>query len=199
VVWHLKKLANSGHPVALIAQIALAHGIFIRDQGDLLKPYLANEDFEFLQKFLTTTDSSVLTCDRILRWFGFSAKTVFQKSYRVGIRLRQTHAFPSFKRCLEFLDASRDPLAWIAKVGLCHGLFSETYRAHRCTEDYELFADLLGEYHLWGIVKAKLRYFGFALLRLIVSSYTFGRLRSCIAKTFGKSKLWHRPRMPSSN
>jgi hypothetical protein len=199
VVWHLKKLANSGHPVALIAQVALAHGIFIRGQGDLLKPYVPNEEFEFLQKFLTTDNSSDLTCDRILPWFGFSAKTVFQKSYRLGIRLRQAHAFPSFKRCLESLDASRDPLAWIAKIGLCHGLFSETYGADVCEEDYELFEDLLGEYHSCGIVKAKLRYFGFALLRRINSSYTFGRLRSRIDKTFGKHKLWDRPRMPSSN
>ena len=55
--WHIKRLIRSAHPMALIAEIALAHGIFIRKEQDLLQPYGRNEDFEFLESFFETTGS----------------------------------------------------------------------------------------------------------------------------------------------
>ena len=47
--WHFKILEKSDHPVAFIAQIALAHGLFIREDTDLLKPYEKNPEFDFLE------------------------------------------------------------------------------------------------------------------------------------------------------
>jgi hypothetical protein len=188
--WHLRKLAGSDHPAALIAQIALAHGIFIREQGDLLKPYVPNQEFDFLEKFLTSTNSPDLTFDLILPPLRFSTEKSFREGYRLGIRLRQAEAFPIFKRCLGFLDGSRDPLAWIAKVGLCHGLFAETYRSEACTEDYDLLQDLLSDYHLRWLSRAKLKYFSLPLRRRINSSPRLCRIRSQIETRFPKRKLW---------
>jgi hypothetical protein len=159
LIWHLKRLAHSTHPAALVAQIALAHGIFIRDETDLLRPYLPNEEFAFLQKFFVTTNAADLIYPRVLPRFGFSAKKTFQQSYQLGIRFRQAQAFPAFKQCLEYLTDNRDPLAWVFKIGLCHGLFSETYRKDNCSNDYTLFKDLLAEHHRPSVLKSKLRQF----------------------------------------
>lgn len=41
------------------------------------------------------------------------------------------------------LGQSQDNLAWLAKVGSCHGLFSKVYREEKVNNDYELVKEHL--------------------------------------------------------
>jgi hypothetical protein len=159
LVWHFKQLRKSGHPAAFVAQIALAHGIFIRDETDLLKPYERNQDFESLEEFLAQTAPHSSSRISNLPAFTCSPQKTFQRNYHLGIELRQANAFPAFTRCMRRLGASQDPLAWVAKVALCHGLFAQTYDEKICESEYGLLRELLVEHRPLAILKGKVRFF----------------------------------------
>jgi len=155
LLWHFKQLRKSGHPAAFVAQIALAHGIFIREETDLLKRYERDKDFESLEAFLAQT--ALYRATRIANLPAFSPKSTFHRNYRLGVELRQANALPAFRDCMRRLDASRDPLAWVAKVGLCHGLFAETYDATTCESEYDLLRELLPQQGPLALLKGKVR------------------------------------------
>ena len=54
LIWRFQKLANKVDIIRLIAQIAFAHGIFLEEEKDLLKPHSKNKDFNFIMNFLKT-------------------------------------------------------------------------------------------------------------------------------------------------
>jgi hypothetical protein len=168
LLWHFKLLEKSRHPSAFVAQIGLAHGLFIREDTDLLKPYEENPDFEFLERFLTGTGARKLGRFRVLPTFTFSTKKAFRDKYRLGISLRRAGAFPAFKRCMDLLDRSQDPLARIAKIGLCHGIFFEAYDEPTWKAEHQVLRELLAEYRLLGILRGKAACFIYAAGDLIV-------------------------------
>jgi hypothetical protein len=157
--WHIKMLSRSTHPMALIAEIALAHGIFIREEHDLLQPYSRNEDFEFLESFFQSTGSYDVSRISVVPLLNSRPEKTFEKNYRLGISLRQANAFPAFTRCMEWLKASHDPLAWLAKIGLCHGLFADAYHRQTCAAEYALLRELLPSDAAYPVLKARLRMF----------------------------------------
>lgn len=166
LLWQLKKLEKSDHPVAFIAQIALANGIFIREETDLLKPYGKNQEFDFLENFLTTSSPYDLSRLAVLPSLTFSSEKAFKKNYQMGIKLGQANAFPAFKRSMELLSRSHSPLAWVGKVALCHGLFAQAYLEKTCAGEYELLKGLLAAYTPLFILKAK-------LLGVVSAAYDF--------------------------
>jgi hypothetical protein len=165
--WHLAKLKNSNCSVSLIAQIAISHGIFMEEENDLLNPYSKNEDFDFLERFLTKTGTYNINRLEILPFFIFNPKKAFKKYYKLGINLKRVDAFPAFKYCMGILNKSRDDFSWIAKVGLCHGLFLEDYSEEKFEKEYHKLNEFLSGYNLHFILKKKLKCF------LISISYFF--------------------------
>ena len=141
--WHIGELQNSNHSVSLIALIALSHGIFLENRSDMLKPYAKNKDFVFLKRFLITKGDYSINKLATFSFFIFNHKRVFKKYYKLGIALRKTNSFPSFKHCMDILKESHDVSAWIAKVGLCQGLFIEDYSRKKFKEDYDLLKELI--------------------------------------------------------
>jgi ubiquinone/menaquinone biosynthesis C-methylase UbiE len=194
LLWHFQKLHHSTHKVSLVAQIALSHGIFIREEIDLLTRYSENKEFNFLESFLETARPYRLNWFRIVPFLRFNPEKAFQETYRLGVRLRHAQASPSFQRCLKLFNNSRDPLAWIAKVGLCHGLFSEAYREHSCAEDYKILKDFIGDSNLVVILKNKLRGIALVLHDFIVSCSTADLARRLIKRSWAidKSKPMNR-------
>ena len=88
-----------------------------------------------------------------------SPEKTFEKNYRLGISLRQANAFPAFTRCMEWLSKSHDPLAWLAKIGLCHGLFADAYDKQTCAAEYALLRELLPSDAAHSVLKARLGMF----------------------------------------
>lgn len=157
IPWHIKMLAKSPHPMALIAEIALAHGIFIRAEHDLLTLCGRSEEFEFLESFFRTTGDYKISRRSVVPLLSSSPKKTFHKSYRLGVGLRSENAFPAFTQCMEWLSRSGDPLAWLAKVGLCHGLFAKVYDQQTCAAEYALLRELLPPAADWSVPAARLR------------------------------------------
>ena len=144
-LWYMGRLQNSGHKMALIAQISMAHGIFNEEGRDLLRPYSSNDDLDFLENFLTTTDHYSIGESELLPVYTLNPKQAFNKFYKLGIHLRRANSFSAFRHCMNILNESRDVFAWIAKVGLGHGLFSEDYDEEIFEREYGKLNDLLSE------------------------------------------------------
>jgi hypothetical protein len=140
-----QQLQNSNHPVSLVAQIALAHGIFSEDEIDLLMPslYTSNEDFSFLEKSLRSENSYDIDKSNISLHLTSRPKEIFRNFYNLGIDLRKNNSPVALKYCMEVLDIDRTYFAWIAKVGLCHGIFSEAYSEEKVKREYAILRELL--------------------------------------------------------
>ena len=70
-------------------------------------------------------------------------KTIFKNFYKLGINLKINTSFPVFKYYLDILSKNQDNLHFLAKVGLCHGIFSEAYSEERMDKEYNKLGELL--------------------------------------------------------
>jgi hypothetical protein len=141
----LRNVQNSGQSVALVAQIAMSHGIFSEDEIDLLMPslYRSNEDFSFLERFLRSENTHDVEEPKILSLLASKPQTIYRNSYKLGTDLRRTNSSAALKYCIDILSKSKNNFAWIAKVGLCHGIFSEAYGEERARKEYDMVKELL--------------------------------------------------------
>ncbi|MGH7908454.1 MAG: hypothetical protein ACRENW_01235, partial [Thermodesulfobacteriota bacterium] len=62
-------------------------------------------------------------------------------------------ASSAFKYYLDLLNKSHDYFALVAKVGLCHGLFSEDYSKEVFENDYAKLKEVLPQYSLINLLK----------------------------------------------
>lgn len=151
----LTKLKDSSHEVALIAQIAMCYGIFMKEETDMLKPFTESEDFNFLERFLKSPGSYEINKFKPLDLLFHTPKTVFKEYYKLGIDLRKANASPAFKYILDLLNKSHDDFAWIAKVGLCHGLFSEDYSKEVFEKDYIILKEFVPQYNWLSLLRKR--------------------------------------------
>jgi len=168
LLWHLAELKNSNHSVSLIAQVAMAHGVFLEGDEDLLTPFSENEDFTFLEKFLPSTGNYKVSKLNILPFFLFSPNKAFRKYHELGMALRKSNSFTGFKSCMDILHASHDAFAWIAEVGLCHGLFSTNYGEQKFEKENAMLHELLSEYDLAFVLKNKIK----CVLQMLYASFS---------------------------
>ena len=136
-------LQSSRHPLATTATVAAAHGIFLKDEHDLLQPYPRDAESELLQKFLSGT-GTVLGADahpEDLTQGDF--RVGFKRAYALAIRLRRARAGAAFQSWLEHVRSQRGVAPWLATVGLCHGLFAEQYSEAAADADFTTLLELL--------------------------------------------------------
>ena len=156
LVWRFKWLQRRGHDLSLICQIALAHGIFLKDEKDLLEPFSADKDYNILKDFAGSKGEYTLRKPDLSLFFIFKPETVFRKFYNLGISLRKHGSFASFEYCMDELSKSYDPFAWMAKVGLFQGLFSGHFDEERVKEEYGMLKEMLSKYNIFYIMAKKI-------------------------------------------
>ncbi|MGH7792611.1 MAG: hypothetical protein ACREOB_09900 [Thermodesulfobacteriota bacterium] len=123
----------------------MSHGIFSQDEIDLLMPslYMNNEDFSFLERFLMSQNSHDIEEPNILSLLTSKPEKIYGNSYELGTDLRRNNSSSALKYCIDILSRSQDNFAWIAKVGLCHGIFSETHKEEKVQKEFEMLKELL--------------------------------------------------------
>jgi hypothetical protein len=156
LVWRFKCLQRRGHELSLICQIALAHGIFLKDEKDLLKPFAPDRDYNILKELAERTDEHAIRKPGIPLFFIFNPETAFRKFYMLGIDLRRRNSFASLEYCMDALSKSYDLFAWMAKVGLCQGFFSGHFDEERLREEYGMLKTMLSKYNILYIMVKKL-------------------------------------------
>ena len=128
------RLQKSNTQVALIAQIALAHGIFSQDLGDGLKPYLPNEEWESLERFFQSETSFTFSLLTIGVFFFLGVFRPFKAFYRLGSRLRKANAFGTFLQIINVLGKLHLWISWTPLVALAHGALSSHPNAPHCKQ-----------------------------------------------------------------
>jgi len=140
---HFRKLHKSTHSAALLAEVAMAHGIFLGSENDLLRPYGKQEEVEFLQVFLAGEGGGEADEFDLAGIVQFNPDVQFRDFYRLGIRLRAGNSPQGFKGCIDKLKQAPEKMAWVAIVALCHGLLSEKYEEGKFRDDYAMFRNFL--------------------------------------------------------
>lgn len=136
-------LQSSRHPLATTATVAAAHGIFLKDERDLLQPYPRDGEAEFLQEFLAGSGMASGADAHPEDLAQGDVRTGFKRAYALGTRLRQAHAGAAFQAWLDRLRSQHGVAPWVASVGLCHGLFTEQYTDAAADEDFATLVALL--------------------------------------------------------
>lgn len=126
VRWHFDRLESSEHPSAPFAQIALAHGLLLGTGPDLLGPLEETDDFARIDAFLRAGHAADAPHEAAPSREG-PLDDVFRRYRRLGVRLSTSGAAAEFRHLFGlFPPTRRDDAAWVAKVGLCHGVLAAT-------------------------------------------------------------------------
>jgi hypothetical protein len=143
--WRLRQLQINSHNLSTIAQIGMSHGLFSKEVSDFPKNSLLlnNSDYEFLEEFSTTKGRSEIAEYHIASLLSLKPRQVFKRFYKLGIDLRNNSSFPAVKECLNMIGKGEESFAWLAKVGLCHGIFSEVYLEEREEKQCEILKELI--------------------------------------------------------
>lgn len=138
----LRLLQKSEAEVAIIAQVALAHGIFSVESGDGLKPFVGNDEWHRFKIFLHGESASGLLFFTTSFYLLLAIRYPFKAFYRLGIALRQADAFGTFRKIMRVLGAFPFGISWMPIVALCHGAVS----LQDSVQDYEEAANAFKEF-----------------------------------------------------
>jgi len=140
-----RRLRVSHHHAATIALIAVAHGLFHRQQHDLLVPYQRTADFEFLETFLSSCGTTSSDVAASADGAHGNAREHFKRAYELGVCSRQRGTSTAFVARLQQLKQCDDVGSWLELVGMCHGLFHEQYSNAEADEAYASLGEILAE------------------------------------------------------
>jgi hypothetical protein len=134
--WHFAKLEESKHPSALIAQIGLAHGIFLDSSQDLLgRGELPSHHFAELAWFFEHADDKSFAT--IHRPASNVSVQVYSEYFGLGCAIFKERRPQALEHCVKALGNTRgNDAAWIAKIGLFRGLLGQRSNAHRQENDF---------------------------------------------------------------
>jgi hypothetical protein len=130
LLWRFGQLRRSPHPLAPVARVAMAHGMFSGEARDVSKPAPANADASFLRALAQRADSGDSTTspaadDALRQLDSLSTVALLGVFLHVGSSLRATsHA--GFRDCLHALAESTHPRSWLAEVAVAHGALSNS-------------------------------------------------------------------------
>jgi glycosyltransferase involved in cell wall biosynthesis len=142
---HLGRLELSRNPSALVAQIGLAHGIFLNADWDLHDVRHYDESFARLDAFLRRPQTNNGCTAAALPPVEASAAESFRCIYRLGHDLGDAGNSQEFLQLLRHLDHTGSiGRAWILKIALCHGLLSAATEDANIEADFRVLQDFLG-------------------------------------------------------
>jgi hypothetical protein len=133
---------HSAQDGSLFAQIGLGPGLFLEGDTDMLRPTSESDEFLWLDALLRDANGVGHHRRATLRADGV-AREVFRDAYRFGIELRATRDASALRSELHALGASSEELAWVAHIGLCHGLFTPHYDDQMFEDRFRVLSELL--------------------------------------------------------
>lgn len=119
----VRGLRASRHPAAFYALIGTAYGISLPDRNDLLEPWRRCPDFERLERFLAGGRAEAEPAAEVRGFALLNVRDAWRRGYACGIELYRRQAPGAFVASVNLLADEKGTIAWVALVGLCHGLF----------------------------------------------------------------------------
>ena len=143
----LNELRVSSHPAAVPATIALAHGLFLEPENDLLIPGRACADALFLGRFLAGCRNGGTP---VAGRGDDVSRDAFVGAYMLGGRLRRERNAPTFLATFAQLRRETAMTSMVKLIGLCHGLFNEHGSADEAEDAFaRLTPVLLNAHRSW--------------------------------------------------
>jgi len=140
ILWHFGRLETSVHPLAMLAEVALANGIFLDLSHDVLGIIDSTRKAEALEYFLASHRDEPIPR---LSLRG-SPEEIFEAGYRMGNALMGAASATSLRKIVRELNPTRwNTRAWIAKVGIYRGLIAETVEIARIRIDFSILRDFI--------------------------------------------------------
>ena len=142
--WRVRALAASPHPCAILARLALSHGLFFSCDEDVPKSYPDRLEAEFLERLLRSRQRLNVPDSDVERSLSLPPAEMFQELFELGARLGRAQAGATLRRCLEVVGHSAWEKRWLSEAALVHGLFSRTLSPSSAAQAFETIAPLLG-------------------------------------------------------
>jgi len=115
-VHRLERLRLSGSKTALTARVAMAHGLFLPAEGDMLRPAAQSVESAWLEKFLGQASGSEASPT--------SEPEGFASAFELGRELRETADLDRFLAVVSELDRLPAERRWRETTGLFHALLA---------------------------------------------------------------------------
>jgi hypothetical protein len=139
LVHRMSNLDRSSHPLALLAQVALAHGLFLPLTRDELRPAALDPRAAWLTAFLETdTADDRLAADIFPIDDDQRLRDVYRRCLAAGRRLSASEAGTTFRQTFARLDSQSDWRQMVARVGLAHGALDERAGGTELNRDEQL-------------------------------------------------------------
>jgi hypothetical protein len=134
----LSMLEQSKHPVAPLAQVAIAHGFFLHMAADELKPPTDEPEAHELMSLLTGS-GRVAGIDVALTGYP-RLRDVFRRYVQIGQQIAAAKAGETAREALSAVaGATKDWRLFVAKVGLGHGMLMTKEDSENLAADEEVF------------------------------------------------------------
>ena len=143
--WIVGKLEQSTNPMAVLAQIALAHGFFLPSERDELKPPVDDARAGRLHAFLGANGRLDAVAGTLPSLGGNTRlREVFRRYLAAGESLEETRAGTTFGEIFAGLSSTRgNAHGLVAKVALGHGLLMEQRDRTNLTADERAFRNFM--------------------------------------------------------
>jgi hypothetical protein len=138
-----RALHASRHIAAPFALIGAARGISLPARNDLLAPHRVGADFGRLEGFLDARHDAAEAPAEVHTWPRLEVREAWRRGYRCGIELYRRAAAGAFMGSLKLLADEQGAVAWVALVGLCHGLFADEFDAAEVERAFALVNQVL--------------------------------------------------------
>lgn len=116
--WRLDQLRRLPSETTLIARAAMAHGLFLPGERDLLQPKKETPAFRFLMELLGQT-SERGSCYPAVETLDFAG------AFALGGRMRSERDGRAFRDAMDRIGEIPAVHSWEATTGLCHGLLAD--------------------------------------------------------------------------
>jgi hypothetical protein len=146
--WHMWQLEKQQSETSLIAQIAIAHGIFLGGREDRLVPYGDSSDrahLEVLEKRVAQTPSKFVPRLIAALRFVFSSKSAFERHFRLGTELARVGSWHHMRSWLLSYGGRTSVPDIIAKIAFSHGLFQPSHLSSDALAKQDHLRRLIGD------------------------------------------------------
>ncbi|HEV3228951.1 MAG TPA: hypothetical protein VGY97_05715 [Solirubrobacteraceae bacterium] len=143
---HLRNLSASRHPAAPIARAALGHGAFLERAAGLPKDQVSPEGLELLRSLSRRAIGAPIADQEVLAPLTMPVAQLLAEACRLGTVIAEHGSGNSLRRAMDVLARCEHPLAWVAEMGIHHGLLAR--RGVR-GEDIERVAALIPSADRW--------------------------------------------------
>lgn len=124
LLWNMKCLRRSGHPMAVIARLALGNGIFMDEDGDMLTRFGHSDDYARLTAFMESRDTRLEQDAVDLPPAADTPADAFLRGMHRALYAREKRAFGYVERLLDELRDQETSNSWWFEIGLARGLLA---------------------------------------------------------------------------